>query len=67
MGPPTYLKNLNPEFLLSKRTAETKSEAEAKGKAIQRLSHLRIHPIFRHQTQTLLLSLLYLNVLFLQA
>jgi hypothetical protein len=33
---------------------ETKYGAETEGKAIQRLSHLGIHPIYSHQTQTLL-------------
>jgi hypothetical protein len=33
---------------------ETKGGAETEGKAIQRLTHLRIHPIYSHQTQTLL-------------
>ena len=33
---------------------ETKCGAETKGKAIQRLPHLGIHPIYSHQTQTLL-------------
>jgi hypothetical protein len=33
---------------------ETKCEAETEEKAIWRLPHLRIHPIYRHQTQTLL-------------
>ena len=33
---------------------ETKFGAETEGKAIQRLSHLGIHPINNHQTQTLL-------------
>jgi hypothetical protein len=55
MEPPIKLKNINPEFLLSKGNAETKNGAETKGKAIQRLPHLGIHPICRHQTQTLLL------------
>jgi hypothetical protein len=32
---------------------ETKCGAETEGKAIQRLSHLGIHPIHRHQTKTL--------------
>jgi hypothetical protein len=34
--------------------SETKCGAETEGKAIQRLPHLGIHPIYRHQTQTLL-------------
>jgi hypothetical protein len=32
----------------------TKCGAETEGKAIQRLPHLRIHPIYNHQTQILL-------------
>jgi len=55
MGTPTHLKNINPEFLLSKGNAGTKSGAETEGKVIQRLPHLGIHPICRHQTQTQLL------------
>jgi hypothetical protein len=33
---------------------ETKCGAETEGKAIQRLPHLGIHPMYRHQIQTLL-------------
>jgi hypothetical protein len=33
---------------------ETKLRAEMEGRTIQRLPHLRIHPINNHQTQTLL-------------
>jgi hypothetical protein len=33
---------------------ETKCGAETEGKTIERLPHLRIHPINNHQTQTLL-------------
>jgi hypothetical protein len=33
---------------------ETKFRAEMKGKTIQRLPHQGIHPIYNHQTQTLL-------------
>jgi hypothetical protein len=33
---------------------ETKYGAETEGMAIQRLPHLGIHPIYRHQTQTVL-------------
>jgi hypothetical protein len=33
---------------------ETKCRAETEGKAIQRLHHLGIHPIYKHQAQTLL-------------
>jgi hypothetical protein len=45
MGPPTHLKNINPELLLSKENAGTKSGAETEGKAIQRLPQLWIHTI----------------------
>jgi hypothetical protein len=55
MRPPTHLKNINPEFLLSKGNARTKCGAETEGKAIWRKPHLEIHLIYRHQTQTLLL------------
>ena len=34
---------------------ETKCGAETEEQAIQRLYNLRIHPIYRHQTKTLLL------------
>jgi hypothetical protein len=33
---------------------ETKCESETEGMTIQRLPHLEIHPIYNHQTQTLL-------------
>jgi hypothetical protein len=33
---------------------KTKFRAETKGRTIQRLPHLEIHPINNHQTQTLL-------------
>jgi hypothetical protein len=33
---------------------ETKYRAETEGKAIQRLSHLGIHPIYSHQSRTIL-------------
>ena len=33
---------------------ESKCGAETEGKTIQRLPHLGIHPIYSHQTQTLL-------------
>jgi hypothetical protein len=33
---------------------EMKYSAETEGKAIQRLLHLEIHPIYSHQSQTLL-------------
>ena len=33
---------------------ETKCRAEIEGKAIQRLPHLGIHPIYSHQTRMLL-------------
>jgi hypothetical protein len=40
--------------ILMEGVTETKCEAEAGGKVIQRLSHLKIHPIYSHQPQTLL-------------
>ena len=40
--------------ILTGANIQTKCGAETEGKAIQRLPHLRIHPIYRHQTQTLL-------------
>jgi hypothetical protein len=40
--------------ILTGRNMETKCGAETEGKAIQRLLHLGIHPIYSHQTQTLL-------------
>jgi hypothetical protein len=49
------LKNINPEIFLSKGEAGTKNGSETEGKAIQRLPHLGIHPICRHQTQILLM------------
>jgi hypothetical protein len=55
MGPPTHLKNTNPELFLSIGNAGTKNGAETESKAIQRLHHLGIHRICRHQTQVLFL------------
>jgi hypothetical protein len=40
--------------ILTGTNMETKCRAEIEGKAIQRLSHLGIHPIYSHQTLTLL-------------
>jgi hypothetical protein len=40
--------------ILKGRNMETKCGAETEVKAILRLPHLGIHPINRHQTQTLL-------------
>jgi hypothetical protein len=40
--------------ILTGGNIETKYGAETEGKAIQRLPNLGIHPIYRHQTQTLL-------------
>jgi hypothetical protein len=37
-----------------KGVKETKYGAETEGMIIQRLPHLGIHPIYNHQTQTLL-------------
>ena len=53
MGPSILLKNINPELLLSKENAGTKSRAEIEGKAIQRLTHLGIYPICRHYPDTI--------------
>jgi hypothetical protein len=53
MRTPTHLKKFNPELFLSKENTGTKSGAETKGKAIQRLPHLVIHPIYSHQTDTI--------------
>jgi len=38
--------------ILTGENAKTKCGAETKGKAIQRLPHLGIHPTYSHQTQT---------------
>jgi hypothetical protein len=40
--------------ILTEGNTETKCGAETEGKAIQRLPHLGIHPMYTHQTQTLL-------------
>jgi hypothetical protein len=40
--------------ILMEGVTETKCGAETDGKAIQRLTHLGIHPINNHQTQSLL-------------
>jgi hypothetical protein len=40
--------------ILIGRNMKTKCGAETEGKPIQRLPHLGIHPIYSHQTQTLL-------------
>jgi hypothetical protein len=37
-----------------KGVTETKFRAETEGRTIQRLPHLGMHPIYNHQTQTLL-------------
>jgi hypothetical protein len=47
-----YYKNINPELFLSRGNAGTMNKEETKGKAIQRLSHLGIYPIYRQETQT---------------
>jgi hypothetical protein len=51
MGPPTLLKILTQNCSSLKEIQEAVTE----GKAIQRLSHLGIHPVFKDQTQTILL------------
>jgi hypothetical protein len=48
------LQKFNPELLLSKGITGMKSGADTEGKAIQRLSHVRIHSIYRYQTETIL-------------
>jgi hypothetical protein len=40
--------------ILTRGIMETKCGAETPGKAIQRLPHLGIHPIYSHQTWKLL-------------
>ena len=40
--------------ILTGGNIETKCGAETEGKAIQRMPHLGIHPIYSHQNQTLL-------------
>ena len=40
-----------------KGDTEAKCGADTEGKAIQRLPYLGIHPIYNHQTQTLLWTL----------
>jgi hypothetical protein len=40
--------------ILTGGSMETKCGAKTEGKAIQRLPHLAIHPIYSHQTWTLL-------------
>ena len=40
--------------ILTGGNTETKCGAGTEGKAIQRLPHLGIHPIYSHQTQTVL-------------
>jgi hypothetical protein len=40
--------------ILTGANREAKCRAESEGKTVQRLPHLRIHPIYSHQTQTLL-------------
>jgi hypothetical protein len=40
--------------ILKRGNTETKSGIETEGKAMQRLSHLGNHPIYNHQTQTLM-------------
>jgi hypothetical protein len=49
MGPHTHLKNINPEFLLSKGNTSTKNGAKPEAKAIKRLPALPRDP-FHMQT-----------------
>jgi hypothetical protein len=48
------LQSLEGEQSIHVGNTETECGAEMEGKAIQRLPHLGIYPIYRHQTQTLL-------------
>jgi hypothetical protein len=52
VGASVFLKRGNK--ILMGANAEIKYRAETEGKAIRRLSHLGIHPIYSQQTQTLL-------------
>jgi hypothetical protein len=53
--PSTLLKNFRPELVLFKGNTGKKNGTETERKSTQRLPHLGIHAICRHQTQTLLL------------
>ena len=44
----------NGNKILTEEIMETMCGIETEGKAIQRLPHLGIHPIYSHQTQTVL-------------
>jgi hypothetical protein len=50
MGASVLLRKWNK--ILTGVNMETKCRAETEGKAIKRLTHLEIHPIYSHQTQT---------------
>jgi hypothetical protein len=52
VGALVLLRRLNK--ILIGANMEIKCRAETEGKAIQRLSHLGIHPIYSYQTRTLL-------------
>jgi hypothetical protein len=52
VGASVLLRRVNK--ILTGANMETKYGAETEEKAIQRLSHLGIYPIYSHQTQTLL-------------
>jgi hypothetical protein len=56
MGSQNHFKHTNQELLLSKGNAKTKTGARMEEKVIQRLPHLGIHLICRHQTQTHMLK-----------
>ena len=51
----SIFKDLNLEFLLAKENIGTMCGPENEGTAMQILSHIGICPIYRYQTQTLLL------------
>jgi hypothetical protein len=58
LGPPTLLQIPNPEWLLCTGKKGTKyGEDHTEGKNIQRLPHLGIQLLYRHQTQKLLCML----------
>jgi hypothetical protein len=54
MEPHTHLYIFNPELLLSRRNIGEKYGDETEIMTIQRLLHLGISPIYRHQNHSLL-------------
>ena len=53
VGASVLLRNRN-EIFMGENTEKKKCAIETEGKAIQRLPHLGIHPVYSHQNQTLL-------------